>query len=203
MNQQQYKLGWQIACWSTLAIPVLSVLNFITVVFGIIGALAIGGVAYGFLTASNELVKEGRPAANDMKAAAMTLFIVTALNLLGTILGMTVKIDSVEGGKALLIFAGLLVIACAVFMIMFRGKITAAITQLGITNGLFGAGILVYAIGQIVAGFGWFIFGLAPSTGTLGACAIFTILGGITILVGAILWIIGMFQVTEQVTKQA
>lgn len=201
MNQQQYKLGWQIACWATLAIPVCSVLNLVTTVFSIIAALAIGAVGYGFLTAANELVKEGRPAATDMKAGATTLFIVSALNLVGAILGMTVKVSSVSGGLTVLIFAGLLVIACAIFLIMFKGKISNAITHLGMSNALFAPGILVYAIGQIVAGFGWFILGLSPSAGTLGACSIFTILGGITALVGAILWIIGMFQLTEQATK--
>lgn len=201
MNQQQYKLGWQIACWSTLAIPVLSMLNFVTVVFGIIGALAIGGVAFGFYTASNELVKDGHPAAIDMKSASTTLFIVTALNIIGTILGATADVDSVSSGLAILIFAGLLIIACAIFMIMFRGKICSAINHLGINNALFGTGILVYAIGQIIAGFGWFLLGISPSKATLGAFVVFTILGGITVLVGAILWIIGMFQITEKVTK--
>lgn len=169
--------------------------------FGIIQALAIAAVGYGFLTAANELIKEAHPAATEMKAAATTLFIVAALNLVGIILGMTVKVDSVSGGLAVLTFAGLLLIACAVFLILFKGKITTALTHLNLINGLFGAGILVYAIGQIVVGFGSFLLGVAPSTGTLGVFGVFGIIGGITALVGAILWIIGMFQLTEKVTK--
>lgn len=201
MNQQQYKLGWQIACWSTLGIVVCSVLTIISSIFGIIAALAIGAIGYGFLTASNELVKEGQPAANEMKAAATTLFIVCALQLLGSILVKVANPSSVSGGLTLLIFAGLLVIACGVFIIMFKNKISIAISHLGLENGLFGAGILVYAIGQIIVGFGSFILGLSPSAGTLGAFGILALLGGLAALVGAILWIIGMFQLTEKVTK--
>jgi len=201
MNKQQYTLGWQIACWSTLAITVCSVLTILTGVFGIIQAVAVGAVGFGFLTAANELVKEGQPAATEMKAAATTLFIIAGLYLLGKILGMTVAVDSLSGGKAILIFSGLLQIAAAIFVIMFKNKIVIALSHLNINNGLFGAGILVYAIGLIVVAFGVFIFGLAPSVGTLGMLGVFAILGGIAALVGAILWIIGMFQVTEKATK--
>lgn len=202
MNQQQYKMGWQVACWSTLAITVCSVLSIVTGIFGIFSALAIAAVGYGFLTAGNELVKDSNPAGADMKAAATTLFIVAALNLLGVILAMTVDVgDVVNHGLAMLIFAGLLVIACAVFIIIFKNKITSALTHLNLINGLFGAGILVYAIGQIVVGFGSFLLGVAPSFGTLKTFGVFSIVGGITALVGTILWIIGMFQLTEKVTK--
>lgn len=200
MNQQQYKLGWQIACWSTLAITVCSVLTIITGVFGIIQALAVGAVGYGFLTVANELVKEGNPAANEMKAAATTLFIVAGLFLVGKILGMTVKVD-VTSTTAIFIFAGLLQMASAIFVIIFKNKIVPALRHLNIENGLFGAGILVYAIGLIVVAFGLFIFGLVPSLGTLGMLGVLAILGGLAALVGAILWIIGMFQVTEKATK--
>lgn len=201
MNQQQYKLGWQIACWSTLAITVCSVLTIITGVFGIIQALAVGAVGYGFLTVANELVKEGNPAANEMKAAATTLFIVAGLFLVGKILSMTVDVNSMSSGKVLIIFSGLLQIAAAIFVIMFKNKIVLALRHLNIENGLFGAGILVYAIGLIVVAFGLLIFGLITSLGTLGMLGVLAILGGLAALVGAILWIIGMFQVTEKATK--
>lgn len=201
MNQQQYKLGWQIACWSTLAITVCCLLTLVTNIFGIISALALAGVGYGFWAAANELVKAGNPAANDMKAAATTLYIVAALQILGAILAMTLKPNDVSGLLATGIFAGLLVIACGIFIIMFKGKITSALNHLSLSNGLFGAGILVFAIGQIVVGFGTFIFSISPSVGTLGLLGVLGILGGIAALVGAILWIIGMFQVTEKATK--
>ena len=199
MNQQQYKTAWQIACWSTLAIVVFAVLNLISGVFGILGTLSIGAIGAGFLMASNELVKAGNPAANDLKAAAMTLFIICGLGLLGTIIAAAV--DPLSNGKAILIFAGLLTIASGVFAIILRNKIAVAFNGLSLNAGLMPAGILVYAIGQIVIGFGFFIFGIAPSTGTLSVMGVLALLGGLAVLVGAILWIIGMFQATEQATK--
>lgn len=201
MNQEQYKLGWQIACWSTLAITVCAVLTIISSIFGIFSAVAIGAVGFGFLTAANELVKQNQSAANELKAAATTLFIVFGIYIIAMILGTTVKVNSVSGVNAVIIFAGLLLFAVAAFTIIFKNKISIAIRHLNIDNSLFGAGILVYAIGQIVVGFGFFIFGIAPGEGTLGLLGACTILGGIAALVGAILWIIGMFQVTEKATK--
>ena len=201
MNQEQYKLGWRIACWSTLAITLCSLLSIVSSVFGILQAISLGAVAFGFFTVCNELVKAQSPAATPMKSAYSLLFIISGLFLISSILGMTVKIDSLSDGKALLIFAGLFEVGCGVLFIKFKAQITEALKQIGIVNGLFGAGILVYAIALIVVGFGFFVFGIAPSTGSLGLCGITTILGGIAALVGAIIWIVGMFQVTEQATK--
>lgn len=199
MNQQQYKTAWQIACWSTLAIVVFSVLALISGVFSILSTLSIGAIGAGFLMAANELVKAGNPAANDLKAAAMTLFIICGLGLLGAILAAS--IDPLSNGKTILIFSGLLTIASGVFAIILRNKIAVAFNGLSLNAGLMPAGILVYAIGQMVAGFGVFIFGIAPGAGTLGIMGVLALLGGLAALVGAILWIIGMFQATAQATK--
>lgn len=201
MNQQQYKLGWQIACWSTLAIAVCSLLSIVTNVFGIISSLAVGAIGYGFWTASNELNKAGNPAATEMKTAATTLFMVAAINIIGMIISVAVKPSSASGFSFILVLAALFVIAGAILLIMFKNKIAVALRHLNIENGLFGAGILVYAIGSILVGFGLFLFGVAPSVGTLGTLGVLTIIGGIAALVGAILWIVGMFQVTEKATK--
>ena len=201
MNQQQYKLGWQIACWSTLAIAVCQLLFIATNVFGIISAIAVGAVGYGFYTAATELEKSGNAAAIEMKASATTLFMVAAINIIGMIIGVAVKPSTASGFSFALVFAALLCIAAAVLIIMFRNKITLALRHLNLENGLFGAGILVYAIGSIVAAFGVFIFAVAPSLSTLGSMGVLAIIGGIAALVGAILWIIGMFQLTEKVTK--
>lgn len=199
MNQQQYKTAWQIACWSTLAIVVFSVLALISGVFSILSTLSLGAIGAGFLMAANELVKAGNPAANDLKAAAMTLFIICGLGLLGAIIAAS--IDPWSNGKTILIFSGLLTIASGVFAIILRNKIAVAFNGLSLNAGLMPAGILVYAIGQMVVGFGVFIFGIAPGAGTLGIMGVLALLGGLAALVGAILWIIGMFQATAQATK--
>ena len=201
MNQEQYKMGWQIACWSTLAITVCSLLTIVTSVFGIIQAVALGAVAFGFYTIDNELVKANSPAAAPMKSAYSLLFIISGLFLLSSILGMTVNIKDVDGGKALLIFAGIFEIGCGILFIKFKNFIAEAFKHLGLENTLFGAGIMIYAIALIVVGFGFFVLGIAPSLGTAGLCGITAILGGIAALIGSILWIVGMFQVTEKATK--
>ncbi|MBD5210909.1 MAG: hypothetical protein HDS54_08970 [Barnesiella sp.] len=201
MNQQQYKLGWQIACWSTLAIAVCGLLSIISHIFGIFQAVAIGFIGYGFLTASNELVKDGNPAAAPMKSAATTLMIISGLNIIGAVIAATAKYESFSDVTIVVAFAGLFEIACGVLVIMYKNKIGEAIRHLNIENGLFGAGILVYAIGLMVAGFGMFVLGISPSLGTLGMFGVLAVVGAITALVGEILWIIGMFQVTEKAVK--
>ncbi|MDE6199117.1 MAG: hypothetical protein K2L55_00915 [Muribaculaceae bacterium] len=201
MNQQQYKLGWQIACWSTLAIAVFSLLSIVSSVFGIISSLAVGAIGYGFFTAANELTKAGNPAATEMKAAATTLFMVTAINIIGMIIKVAVNPNSVSGFSFIIVLASLFVIAAAILIIMFKNKIAVALRHLNLENSLFGPGILVYAIGCILVGFGFFLFGISPSVSTLGTLGVLTVIGGIAALVGAILWIIGMFQLTEKATK--
>lgn len=201
MDFQKYKLGWTIALWSTLAIAVFGLLSFITMIFGIFQVIALAGVGYGFFAASQELEKAGNPSGVPMKNAAFTMFIVAGISLVSSILMASIDLDKIiNHGAALVIFGGLLMMAYAVFLFIFKGKLGIALDSLGLKAGIMLPGLLVYAIGTIVAGFGYFVFGLAPGLGTLGMAGVLSVLGGLAALVGEILWIIGMFQTTGVAT---
>lgn len=201
MNQNLYKTGWTIACYSTLAAGVFSLFGLFSSIFAILTAISLAGVGYGFLSASNELDKAGNESATAMKSSAITMFIVSGMYLVAGILYATTH-SSLSGIAITIALAGMLFIAAAVFLFIYKGKLISGLRHLNIMNSLFGIGIMLFAICLCVVGFGYFLLGIAPGKGTAGICGVLTILGGIGQLVGAVLWIIGMFQITSAATKQ-
>ena len=195
MDQKQYNTGWQLAQWATLGVAVCSLLGVFVDFFGVLSSLSIGVIGVGYFLSANELVKASHPAAELLKKGAIFLFIITGLNVLSSIIVATNNVHSVSG-------AFLFVIGVGVLMLMFKKNMSAAFEKLNLNQGLFSAGILVYAIGSFVLGFGLFIFGIAPSLGTLGMMGVLSVLGGLGMFVGAVLWIIGQFSITAQATKQ-
>lgn len=202
MDQKQYNTGWQLAQWATLGVAVCSLLGVFVDFFGVLSSLSIGVIGVGYFLSANELVKASHPAAELLKKGAIFLFIITGLNVLSSIIVATNNVHSVSGAFFAVAMAGLFVIGVGVLMLMFKKNMSAAFEKLNLNQGLFSAGILVYAIGSFVLGFGLFIFGIAPSLGTLGMMGVLSVLGGLGMFVGAVLWIIGQFSITAQAIKQ-